>query len=130
MSVLIVEDDEGVCESLSAVLREEGYEVELAADGAEGLRRLQRLPLPTLILLDLMMPKVDGIGFRRAQLADPSLRDIPVILISARPDIAWQAEQLGAEDYLRKPMSFEELLHVVQNRAVTEVGAGTPDRGQ
>jgi two-component system, chemotaxis family, chemotaxis protein CheY len=123
MSVLIVEDDEGVCESLSAVLREEGYEVELAADGAEGLQRLQRLPLPTLILLDLMMPRVDGVGFRRAQLADPLLRHIPVILISARPDIAWQAEQLGAEDYLRKPMSFEELLHVVQNRAVTEVGA-------
>jgi two-component system, chemotaxis family, chemotaxis protein CheY len=128
MSVLIVEDDEGVCQSLSALLREEGYEVQLAADGAEGLRCLERRPLPTLILLDLMMPKIDGVGFRRAQLADPELRDIPVILLSARPDIASQAEQLGAEDYLRKPMSFEELLHVVQNRAVTEVGAYT--RGQ
>ncbi len=123
MSLLVVEDDVGVSESLAHVLRSEGYEVEIAASGAEALRRLQQQPLPSLILLDLMMPEMDGIAFRRAQLRDPRLRRVPVVIISARPDVARQAQALEADDYLRKPMSFEELLHVVQNRAVTEVGA-------
>ena len=122
MSVLIVEDDEGVRDSLAAVLREEGYFVESVNDGAAALRRLAERPLPTLILLDLMMPVVDGIDFRRRQLADAELSKIPVIIISARPDIAEQAQTLHADAFLQKPMSFEELLHVVQNRAVTEVG--------
>jgi CheY-like chemotaxis protein len=122
MSILVIEDDEGVRDSLASILREDGHSVETAGGGAEALRRLRDRPLPTLILLDLMMPGMDGIDFRRAQLADPALRDIPVIIISARPDIALQAAELGAEDFLRKPMSFEELLHVVQNRAITEVG--------
>ena len=123
MSVLLVEDDEGVRDSLAAILREDGHVVETASGGAEALRRLRELPLPTLILLDLMMPGMDGSDFRREQLADPALRDIPVVIISARPDIARQAAELGADDFLRKPMSFQELLHVVQNRALTEVGS-------
>jgi CheY-like chemotaxis protein len=123
MSVLLIEDDEGVRDSLAAILREDGHAVETASGGTEALRRLRELPLPTLILLDLMMPGMDGIDFRRAQLADPALRDIPVVIISARPDIARQAAELGADDFLRKPMSFQELLHVVQNRALTEVGS-------
>jgi CheY-like chemotaxis protein len=122
MSVLIIEDDDGVAESLAAILREEGYVVESATNGAEALRRLEQRPLPTLILLDLMMPVVDGIDFRRRQLADPELSKIPIIIISARPDVAEQAQTLHADAFLQKPMSFEELLHVVQNRAVTEVG--------
>ena len=123
MSVLIIEDDDGVRDSLAAILREEGYFVEMVNDGAAAFARLQRRPLPTLILLDLMMPIVDGIDFRKRQLADPELRKIPVVIISARPDVAEQAHTLGADAFLQKPMSFEELLHVVQNRAVTEVGA-------
>jgi CheY-like chemotaxis protein len=122
MSVLIIEDDDGVAESLAAILGEEGYVVESATNGAEALRRLEQRPLPTLILLDLMMPVVDGIDFRRRQLADPELSKIPIIIISARPDVAEQAQTLHADAFLQKPMSFEELLHVVQNRAVTEVG--------
>ena len=125
MSMLIIEDDQGVRDSIAAILREEGHTVETAGSGLAALRQLRERPLPTLIVLDLMMPEMDGIDFRRAQLADPALRDIPVIIISARPDVALQAAELGAEDFLRKPMSFEELLHVVQNRAVTEVG--TPE---
>jgi CheY-like chemotaxis protein len=123
MSILIIEDDDGVRDSLAAILREEGHVVEVADSGAGAMARLARRPLPTLILLDLMMPGMDGIDFRQRQLADEALRKIPVVIISARPDVAWQAAQLRADAFLRKPMSFEELLHVVQNRAITEVGA-------
>lgn len=122
MSILIVEDDEGVRESLASILRDEGYLTETAGNGAAALRRLADRPLPTLILLDLMMPHMDGVDFRARQLADPALRNIPVVIISARPDVARQAAELRADAFLRKPMSFEELLHVVQNRAITEVG--------
>jgi CheY-like chemotaxis protein len=125
MSVLIIEDDQGVRDSLAAILREEGYHVDVARSGAAAFRCLQARPLPTLILLDLMMPEMDGLTFRSRQLADPELRHIPVVIISARPDVAQRAAQLHADGFLRKPMSFEELLHVVQNRALT--GVGTPD---
>jgi DNA-binding response OmpR family regulator len=79
-----------------------------------------------LILLDLMMPEMDGIGFRVRQLADSRLASIPVIVLSARPDVAHQAKQLLVDDFLAKPMNFDELLHVVQNRAITVVGEHDP----
>lgn len=123
MSVLIVEDDEGVRQSLGDVLRQEGYVVETACDGEEALERLQREPLPSLIVLDLMMPGMDGVAFRSRQLSDERIAGIPVIVISARPDVAEQARLLNADDFLAKPMSFEELIHVVQNRAITVVTA-------
>jgi CheY-like chemotaxis protein len=122
MSILIVEDDDGVRDTLAAILRDEGYAVETASNGEAALQQVAARPLPTLILLDLMMPRMDGIHFRARQLADPELREVPVVVISARPDVARQAAALHADDFLRKPMSFEELLHVVQNRAITEVG--------
>jgi DNA-binding response OmpR family regulator len=124
MSILIVEDDDGVGETLASILREEGYLVETASNGEAALRIIaDARSLPSLILLDLMMPQMDGIHFRTRQLADPALRAIPVVIISARPDVALRAAELHADDFLQKPMSFEELLHVVQNRAITEVGA-------
>ena len=78
MGVLIIEDDQGVRESIAAILREEGYDVAEAASGAAALRQFARGRRPSLILLDLMMPEIDGIDFRRRQLADPALRAIPV----------------------------------------------------
>ena len=122
MSVLIIEDDEGVRQSLAEVLQDEDYEVVSVANGAQGLESLKSDPLPSLIVFDLNMPGMDGSEFRSRQLSDQRIAEIPVIVISARPDIAEQARRLQATDFLAKPMSFEELLHVVQNRAVTEVG--------
>src|SRR6476469_5601578 len=102
MSVLVIEDDDGVSLSVATLLRDEGYEVEVANGGVAAMRRLAQSPLPGLILLDLMMPDMDGIEFRQRQLADPSLRDIPVIILSARPDVGFQAARLHADDFLRK----------------------------
>jgi CheY-like chemotaxis protein len=123
MSVLIIEDDEGVRESIAGLLRDEGYDVDTAGDGQEALDKLSSEPYPTLIVLDLMMPGMPGEEFRARQLSDPKLADIPVIIISARPDVARRAQRLRADDYLAKPMSFEALIHAVQNRAVTQAGA-------
>jgi CheY-like chemotaxis protein len=122
MSILVIEDDDGVSLSVATLLRDEGYQVEVASGGAAAMRRLRHGPLPSLILLDLMMPDMDGIEFREQQLADPKLREVPVIILSARPDVGYQAARLRADDFLRKPMSFEALLHIVQNRAITSVG--------
>jgi CheY-like chemotaxis protein len=121
LSILIVEDDEGVQEALANVLRDEGYDVELARDGSEALERLANGPPPSLILLDLMMPQMDGTEFRARQLSDSRIANIPVIVVSARPDAERMAQRLGAVDVLAKPMSFERLLHAVQNTAITVV---------
>ncbi len=121
MSILIIEDDEGVGPSIAHLLRDEGYQVEVAANGLVALERLRSDPLPSLILLDLMMPGMDGIEFRVRQLSDARISSVPVVLISARPDVAIRAKELLISDYLPKPMNFEELLHVVQNRAITVV---------
>jgi CheY-like chemotaxis protein len=121
MSVLIVEDDPGVQESIAELLREEGFAVEVASDGAAALQLVRAGARPSLILLDLMMPGMDGSTFRAQQLADPQLAEVPVIVISARPDVQQQAQRLGAIDFLAKPMSFEALIHAVQNRAETVV---------
>ena len=126
MSILIVEDDDGVRESLSEILVEEGYSVDTVPDGPTALRYLQDHPLPTLILLDLVMPNMSGAEFRNRLLADEQLAAIPIIVLSARNDGAKIARLLGAEDFLSKPMNFDELIHVVQNRAVTEVGGIDP----
>lgn len=122
MSVLIIEDDEGVRQTLAEVLTDEGYEVVSVCNGIQGLELLESDPLPSLIVFDLMMPVMDGVEFRSRQLSDERIAGIPVIVISAQPDLAAQAHRLHADDFLAKPMSFEELLYVVQNRAITVVG--------
>ncbi len=117
MRVLIVEDDEGVRATLVDLLREEGYDTIEAINGADALERLRGDQAVSLILLDLMMPDMDGVEFRRRQLDDPRLARVPLIVVSARPDVAECARQLDADDYLAKPMSFDMLLHVVQSCA-------------
>src|SRR5262245_26146338 len=121
MSILIVEDDDGVRNTLREILIDEGYIVDAVEDGAKALRYLAEHPAPALILLDLMMPNMDGVEFRNRQLADAALAQIPVVVVSATHTGAAVAEQLGAADYLGKPLSIDELLHVVQNRSVTGV---------
>src|SRR5437762_11749160 len=82
-TVLAVEDDFDLRDALVPILEYEGHRVVSAANGQEALERLQTMPPPSLILLDLMMPVMDGEEFRARQLRDPTLASIPVVVVSA-----------------------------------------------
>jgi two-component system, chemotaxis family, chemotaxis protein CheY len=112
--VMVIEDDEGIRLSISRALADEGYEVMTAAHGAEALVVLEQAPtLPGLLLLDLMMPVMDGRTFRREQLARPRLADIPVVVLTADGPAQRMAEELGVASCLVKPMALEALLDAV-----------------
>ena len=111
-SVLIVDDDIDIREALLDVLTDHGYAVEAVANGREALDYLQQGARPCLILLDLMMPVMNGSQFRAAQLQDPQLRDLPVLLISAGNDIDQRSKALDTES-MRKPLDLERLLTFV-----------------
>jgi CheY-like chemotaxis protein len=112
--ILVVEDDPGSREAISLVLELQGYAVDSAANGLEALNHLQQDERPCLILLDLMMPVLDGRGFRARQRQDPALADIPVVVVSADGSVAQKAASLGAAGYLQKPVEVDELLAAVQ----------------
>jgi CheY-like chemotaxis protein len=113
-SILIVEDDADLREALSAVLRDEGYFVAMAADGREALDRLRRQWRPSLILLDLTMPVMNGWQFRAEQRRDPALSGIPVVVLSAGEHLAEQMVPLGIKDYVRKPIALDHLLRTIE----------------
>ncbi|HVL67606.1 MAG TPA: response regulator [Vicinamibacterales bacterium] len=110
-TVFIVEDDVDTREMLAKFLELEGYSVEVAANGQEALTRLRDGVTASVILLDLMMPVMDGWEFRRRQVQDARLRNIPTVVVSAagRDRIA----QVSADAYLSKPVDMDELLQCV-----------------
>jgi CheY-like chemotaxis protein len=118
-NVLIVEDDPDVREMLSALLVTEGFHAVAAEDGLEALHLLRavrhRAPqIPCLILLDLMMPRLSGNEFRRAQLGDPTVAAVPVAVMSGAVDLEQRAQSLGAVASLAKPIDCEMLLEIVR----------------
>jgi CheY-like chemotaxis protein len=110
--VLVVDDDEGVREAVAEVLADVGYIVATAANGQLALDWLRSHPPPALILLDLMMPVMDGQQFRAAQVADPALRGIPVVVITAGGDRSLQAA-MATEGWLHKPIELDVLLETL-----------------
>ncbi|HEY0712465.1 MAG TPA: response regulator [Polyangia bacterium] len=113
--VLIVDDDEGIRAALSQALADEGYPVLAAEHGAEALDVLRTSePRPCLILLDMMMPVMDGRQFIERKLTDPSLRDVPVVVVTADGRAVKNASELAAADVLAKPISLDQLLLAVQ----------------
>ena len=109
--MLVVEDDNDVREMLALLLRGESYDVMTATNGAEALNAM-RVRRPCLVLLDLMMPVMNGWDFRRHQLADPQLADVPVICLTAVFDPARVAEELSVRCF-RKPVALDDVLHEV-----------------
>jgi CheY-like chemotaxis protein len=108
--ILVVDDDPDVREVLQQFLTLEGYEVSTATNGREALERLHTGQLPGLILLDLMMPEMDGFAFRAKQRSDPTLAPIPVVIITAVHDAKRSAAKLGVSEWMVKPVEFDELV--------------------
>ncbi len=108
--LLVVEDDEDIRETVTDLLRDQGYDVEAAEDGRVALSRLQGGLRPDLILLDRTMPVMDGAAFRKEQLADPRLSTIPVVLMTAANAIESLVAEMRPDHVLKKPMSFDDLL--------------------
>ena len=114
-AILVVEDDELIRDSLVEFLGEQGYQASGAVDGVDALGRLRSAEqLPCVIVLDLMMPNMDGKSFRQEQLRDPRLAAIPVIVVSAYRDVAKNAAELAVAHYLAKPLKLPVLLDLVQ----------------
>lgn len=110
--VLVVDDDAGIRDVLVALLEDEGYEVRTANDGREGLAILEHWQ-PDLILLDLMMPHMDGRAFRAAQRELGRALQVPVVVISAARNADQVRHELGSAACLPKPFQIENVVEVV-----------------
>ena len=110
MKILVVDDERAVRESLRRALELEGYENELAEEGREALQRLAREDQPDAVILDVLMPGVDGLEVCRTLRSQGSR--LPVLMLTARTQVEDRVEGLdaGADDYLTKPFALEELL--------------------
>ncbi len=110
--VLVVDDDRDIRETLQELIEDEGYDVLTARHGAEALEKL-RERRPGLIVLDLFMPVMDGAEFRRRQLADPALAQVPVVVISAAAGLDERVAAMRAEDHFEKPIRLDDLLAAI-----------------
>ena len=110
--ILVVEDDELLRETLSEVLSDEGHDVRAAANGADALHQLDRHQ-PDLIVLDLMMPVMDGFAFREAQRSRGVALEVPLLVLSAVRDLDAAGHRLGAAAWMTKPFRLDEVLATV-----------------
>lgn len=134
--ILIVDDDPHAIEILTRMLGREGYDCLSAASGATSLETLQRQPVD-VILLDVMMPEMDGLQVCERLRGDESLRQIPVILLTAKDDMETRARgmALGVSEYLTKPINKRELFTRIEaqlhsrelNRKLAETVAAVTD---
>ena len=116
MDILVADDDPYVKRSLSFVFRKEGFEVEVASNGEEALKKAKELK-PKIIFLDLMMPKLNGFDACRAIKSDKELRDCYVIILTAKGQEVDKEKGLsaGANDYITKPFSPKEVVAKVRS---------------
>ena len=113
---VLVVDDEPIMRTLfRRSLQSAGFEVVVAVDGPDGLRKLRRDPEIRLVLLDLNMPDMDGWGFREEQRADPQLKDVPTVIVTGEPLAKLVQTELHAAEYLLKPVGRAHLISVVSD---------------
>ncbi len=110
--VLVVDDDRDIRDTLQELLEQEGYQVETARNGVEALA-VARRERPAMILLDLFMPVMDGLEFRRVQREDPQLAHIPVVVVSAAAGMEARVAELSVAAFLEKPLRIEQLFDTI-----------------
>lgn len=113
-TVLVVDDDAELRELLRVALTNEGYDVATVPNGREALHHLRSNTDTCIILLDLLLPIMDGAHFRTAQLRDRSLAWIPLVVMSAAVDADRRARELGARRLVRKPLDLDEVTHALR----------------
>jgi len=113
--ILIIDDEPDILEFLSYNLKKKGFEVDTASSGAEGIR-LALEKIPDLIVLDIMMPEMDGIETCQLLRAEPNLKDVLILFLTARGEDYSQLAgfEAGADDYVKKPVSLQVLLSRIQ----------------
>lgn len=111
--VLVVDDDPDILEALAEILEAEGFDVRRARNGKEALERLEPQP-PNLVLLDLMMPVMDGWEFSQRMKTKPAAASVPVIVLSADRNVSTKAREIGAVGHLAKPFELTDLLEMVR----------------
>ncbi len=115
LKVLVIDDEENIIEFIRLGLRYEGFQVESASDGEQGVTAAQRIN-PDLVILDVMMPGIDGLEVCRRLRANPTTRDVPILMLTAKDEVRDRIIGLktGADDYLTKPFDFDELLERIR----------------
>jgi len=123
-NILIVEDEKDIIEVLRYYLEKENYRVHVARDGFSALELAGRI-IPSLILLDLMLPQLDGIEVCRKLKADERLREIPIIMVTAKAEEVDKIRglEIGADDYVTKPFSAKELVARIKAQLRRREGA-------
>ena len=130
LTLLVIDDEQGIVDFIRLGMRYEGFQVEDAGDGVSGLDMAVRLR-PSLIILDVMLPGMDGLEVCRRLRESEAIGDIPILMLTAKDEVLDRVTGLesGADDYLTKPFSFEELLARVRallRRQQRSVAAGGP----
>jgi CheY-like chemotaxis protein len=114
--ILLVDDNRELCETLAEFLSLQGHAVQRAANGSEALQLVADTQTrPALILLDLMMPVLDGWGFLAERAKEPLLAEVPVVIMSGSRDVAQKAREFGAVAVMRKPVEPQTLLRIIDH---------------
>ena len=114
--ILIADDNENIRDALTYLLEDEGYELVLAVDGADTIKKVRDLR-PDILFLDIMMPEINGYDVCRTIKNDPDIRSTYVIMLTAKGQVAEQerGREVGADEYIVKPFSPMEILAKVKN---------------
>lgn len=126
-TILVVDDDPDILEALIEILAAEGFDVLAARHGQEALAQFSTRP-PDLVLLDLMMPVMDGWEFASHMRKNPDWADVPILVLSADRNVGMKAREIGAIGYLSKPFELSSLLEVV-TRSLDARAKAQPGRG-